>query len=178
MANESRPPTADQVEGLVTPEVVRGLQVIHLALPMGVLTFGGIVAWKAFGSGGAGASDPEVPRLLSLIHPVLAFGTYLAAMVVPRLLKGQPGMPGDPVLNAIRGGAILRLACLEGPALFGWVTCFMAVEAGVLPDQPVYWANAFTTFVLLAYVAARFPTRERIVSAYLEKVGAGPPDLR
>ena len=47
MANESRPPTADQVEGLVTPEVVRGLQVIHLALPMGVLTFGGIVAWKS-----------------------------------------------------------------------------------------------------------------------------------
>lgn len=176
MASESGPPTAEEVQDLVRPEVVRALQIIHLAMPLGALGFGGIVAWKAL-SGGQNPQAEESARLLSLVHPVFGFVMYVAAIVVPPRMRSA-GTGAVRVLDSIRGAAILRLAMLEGIAMLGLVTCFLAAEAGVLRDRPIYWANTLSTLVLLAYVAARFPTRDRIVSAFLSRVGGGPFDLR
>ncbi len=168
----------DDVERHLDGPFTRGQQLIHVALALGVLMFlGVIVVLAVIGSSDAPGDDATVPQLLSYIHPLLLI-TALAAghiarnsMLHPaRLTEPNPRIQADGaaqlVVMKIAAADLVRLALLEGCALFGLVILLISHLGGVLSAQPLYWFNAASAVIMVAFVAMRFPNKER----YLETV--------
>ena len=65
--------------------------------------------------------------------------------------KGRGSSAGAPEARAATA-QILRWALFEGAALFGCVVVLMAGLSGVVPDQPVYYANLAGVLVFLVVV--------------------------
>lgn len=108
----------------------------------------------------AGPDQARLIMLLSAVHVMVALSSYAAgALLFSRVLHQRA--PQDP-LGRLRAATVLRLALLEGPALFGAVICLLAVQPGVAEQVPLVWLNATSTFVLLFVVVVTFPTRERV----------------
>ena len=64
----------------------------------------------------------------------------------------------------LRGAAILRLAMLEGCALFGVVICLLGVVLEAATQHPWIWANAASAALFLIFAVLTFPTAERLAS--------------
>ncbi len=159
------------------PNELRAMQAIQAALMAGVLLFSLVVVLLAIRPQAAAlATPPATLTLLSLVHGAMAIGIWsLAPMLQTALLaRARPesgASEAAAALAAIRSAGLLRLALLEGPALFGLVTCLLAARGGALREQPLYWLNALSAGAFLAYAALSFPTRERVETFYAERCG-------
>lgn len=162
------------LDGLVTRSDLLTLQVLHVALPLGAITFAVVIgAMAALGFDGQGgewtsgdASTPEeavsLLRTLSLAHLVLAVGlALLLPKVLPRHRSGAEEHP-RVALGRVRASYIIRLIVLEGAAMFGLTVCLVGVVRGVMVEHPVYWLNVASSLVLLAASVLAFPSRERV----------------
>ncbi len=166
----------DDVRAALTPEVVRALQIVHLALGMGVLGFAGVVTFLHLQNGGAVAKvSPEehenrlaMMRTFSFVNVTLAASAIGGAFIVPTMqlaaIRGTADAAGWA--GALRSSAIVRAALLESSALFGLVTCFLASTNGVLASQPELALNALPAAGFLLFLAAAFPTQERLVERF------------
>lgn len=147
---------------------LRALQVVQTALMGGVIIFGLVVVLLAMRppAAGAAAIPQRVLVLLSAVHAVIALGIWALAPIVQGLLlarlRAQAGPNAALIAGALRSALILRLALLEGPALFGLVICLLAATSGALRATPLYWLNALSALAFLAYGVLRFPTMERL----------------
>jgi hypothetical protein len=126
-------------------------------------------------------------RPLTLAHLLLAGVVYLVAMPMyraqfrrarrTRALQRPVGM-GAPVEDSpagrcfvlIQQATMLRLALLEGAALFGLVVCVIGVLGGVLHRYPLYWVNSVSALIMLGTVVATFPTRERLEQVFRDYI--------
>ena len=153
------------------------MQVVQAALMAGVLVFGLVVMLLAIRPQTMGTPTPaRMLTLFSLVHGAMAVGTWsLAPLLQTALLaRARPESGagvGTAALAAIRSAGLLRLALLEGTALFGLVVCLLAALGGALREQPLYWLNALSALAFLAYAALSFPTRERVETFFAERFG-------
>lgn len=144
---------------------LRSLAILQAALGAGPLFVWLVVLglWQMPPSSDGAAAGPDQVRLITLlsaVHVMVALSSYAAgALLFSRVLHQRA--PRDP-LGRLRAATALRLALLEGPALFGAVICLLAVQPGVAEQVPLVWLNATSTFVLLFVVVVTFPTRERV----------------
>lgn len=158
---------------------LKALQAIQAALMTGVLLFGLVVVLLAIRPQSIGAALPTPAAtltLLSLVHGVMALGAWAAAFLLHgALLRSASAGAGAPAgaesLAALRKATLVRLALLEGPALFGLVICLLAALGGTLRETPVYWLNAASALAFLAFAALSFPTRERVEASLAEHFG-------
>jgi hypothetical protein len=132
------------------PEQLKALRLIGWALAGGAVMFAVVASALPFLSGGG--PPPEQPvdagmvRLLSMAHAfVFMFGLVMAT-----------GVPSVIAKNVVPENAqapyILRWAMVEGAALFGSVIVLIAGMEGVLPGQPVYYANLLSTVAMVSFV--------------------------
>lgn len=132
------------------PEQLKALRLIGWALAGGALMFATVATALPFiGAGGSPTGvepDASTVQLLSIVHGALFLGGLTMAIVVPsQLAKKVPeGQEQAPF--------ILRWAMVEGSALFGSVIVLLAGLEGVLPDQPVYYANLLSTVAMVTFV--------------------------
>ena len=152
----------DDLFGSIEPQDLRGLRIIGFAFVSGVFLFATIATALPFlGSGpspfelATEARPLDIPveepdlglvQILSMVHAFLFVIVFAMASVVPSMLAGR-----TPDKQKV-GLFILRWAMLEGAALFGTVVVLLAGMDGVVPDQPIYYANLSSALVLLVFV--------------------------
>lgn len=170
---------------------VRAQQLTHIAISIGPVLFAGVVGYLH------ATTQPmplppgtiELLRVLSFTHIAVALGCWMAAFVIPALMLKPARLeaamerplvapfglgpaitdPREILLLAMSKAHLLRLALLEGPALFGLVICLLGAIRGGLHEHPVYWFNTGSTFVLVVVAALTFPTRDKLVEAFRRK---------
>ena len=172
--------TAQDVDQALTDETIREATVIHLAMTGGVVLFAGVIVFLALTGDNEPTDAPHVDVLSGLVGLLFLSGAALAAFVFRFMLApARLGATGDDdgaalaarALEKHRAASIVRLALLEGAALFGLVVAMLAVKAGMLPQQPVYALNTVPALVMIVVGAATVPTRDRIVSTVVRNIG-------
>lgn len=178
---------------------LRGLQILHVAFALGIFLFA-VLILALFSSGvlegprgPGGGKDASFLSILSLVHALLACASWALAFPLFRaglarggfrapardpagdsVSPGAAGTPGETVavfVQRLRGASLLRLAILEGPALFGLVICLVAASEGVLGDAPVYWLNSLSALLFLLFAGIAFPSRSRILALFRNQQG-------
>lgn len=157
----------------ITPEYVRTMGVLRIALLGGVTMFYVVIA--VISSQGAlksgDAADVAQINLLSMIHGAIALVAVGLGLVISksmlrkeRITETEPSAVIGQALALYRTSTILLIAPIEGAALFGAVVVLLAGQGGLLDTDPGYWLNAGSAVLLLLIGLATFPTRERIVN--------------
>ena len=155
---------ADQV---LTPGFLKSLQIFYFAFGIGALLLLLVVLFQSLSTVDVPLTvDDIVVRMLTVVHLVYgAAGYVLAPMLFRRVLtRGLSSRRSHRVAKALRNAYIYRLALFEGVAYFGLVILLISTFDGVLTLFPQYWINILSTLILLVFVPATFPTRERLLS--------------
>jgi len=165
----------------ISPAQTRPLQLIYVATAFAVIVFFALLLVLA--SSGAGDADPSGQQsmwaaVLSIVHFMFAMGVYgfvpmlFRRMSTARSSQGEahenPPLPGESsnaALPRLHKALIVRLAMMESVALFGLTVCLIAITTGMLKSEPLYWLNLTTGAVLVGFLAATFPTTERLTQA-------------
>jgi hypothetical protein len=152
------PLTKADVAAVASPERVRILQIIYVALGAGVVSLG-VVLW-GISTDSEGFSSTA---LLSAVHGMLALGAFFMGMLLFELqIRRLGGLPSvDQQIATITAAYVIRAALFEGPALFGIIVLFLAGNQQ-LAAQPIYWTNLASTVIFLFMLTMTFPTPDRI----------------
>lgn len=148
------------------------LQIIHLALGMGIVMFCFVVLYLVtIGSGASPGGDPAMARLMSWIHIGAAVSSYPMGMIAFTMtIQGVRNsvLKGGSIAAAgarLQAAYIVRLALFEGVAIVGLIAVLLSGQA-VLRDQPAYGANLISAAVFVVFVAVTFPTRRRVEARF------------
>ena len=169
----SKPFSLREWEQAFEPKLEKTLFLLLLAFVGGVTIFFGVVLFFYVTKSLSSSLSPTALSLkvLSLAHGfVTLFCLILVLFVIPRIFRmlltqaeslNEEQMRQKILVEAIRGTVVLRLAVMEGAALFGCVVLLLATLSGALYTKPWLWLNA-VSFVLLLVVAVRqLPLREK-----------------
>ena len=141
-----------------TPEnFVRGMQIIALALPAGVIVFAMIAVFVV-----GALNTPPTGMLISLLGAAAAF----AVLIMHRLLPGVIAARAAAMQSTMHGAAheslrpysiymsqmVVKLALLEGAAFFN-VMCVI-IEHN--------WWSLGIAGILVGWMLTQFPTRDRV----------------
>lgn len=149
-------------EGVPEP-VAQTLRIISFAMAAGLTAMAGLVAWTYFNYKGE-APTPDRVRLINILTTV-AMAVTLSAIAASevlwrRMLKKRTGA----LSGAVQTAFIVRLALREGPGLLGLTAAYLAAANGTLKAYPAYWVNAVPYALFLTFLAAHWPTAERLAS--------------
>lgn len=174
------PVRLDEFDAALRPRL-KAYQLMHVASAAGVFVFAAVVGLPSLLSAGqarqAGPEDIRLALILSAFHAaflvgVLAFGSSVSKLLLRPRAHG-PDEPSDGAelwVARIGGSMMVRLALLEGAAMFGLVTLFIGVLNGAALQQPRLGLNAVSAGVMIAYAAQNFPTAERFRSIFRERM--------
>ena len=161
--------TMPEFQQAITGGYLKSLQVFYFALGIGVLIFLFVALFVFIQSSDVVlAAEKEMVGMLSIVHLVYAALGYAAAAFLYRrmIARVRPDMGRvygvEQLLNVLRLASVIRLTVVEGVAFFGLVLLFIAGQAGVLHQYPIYWLNFFSTVILFVFIFRDFPTRQRI----------------
>lgn len=163
---------------------LRSIQIIQLALVLGVFMFMGVVVFLTRTPTAVPTPpDPQLFKILSGVNALLLLQGYPLAFVLfglltkPEKLTPLPAEPQEAVskaLGVLRSAVIVRAALLEGPALFGLVVIFLAHGQGALEPNGWIWANALAPLLFLAASGVSFQTRKRLVELIADRLSKVP----
>jgi len=168
--------TRASFENALTPNSLQVTRIIQLALMAGVSIYALciVLIYLLNLDMHANVYEADTVSTLTIIHLAFLFGALGAGQFLsmrifsPRALSAPSSNVDSQVLAAMcvtqqRTAIIVRLATLESAAFFGLAVCTIGVMNGTLQALPYYWINLLSTFVLLLYGVATFPTRDRLV---------------
>ena len=148
---------------------VQGIKILQLALPIGVLTFIGVVCGLYFLNLG---NPPKVQEgsgqmilILSLLHGLVTLtNTILALAVFPKVMlspeKCRQFTKPAQLFEKFNATRILQLAMIEGAALFGVVICIIGVLGGNIYHQPLIWLNLASSMILFSFAFSTIPNEQ------------------
>ena len=172
------------LEMSISNQDIRISQVIAGAMFIGVFAFCAIVFFMY------SKTDPSlIPEEVTDGSPVPLFSLILIGLTIimyflafnllriihspeklKSILSGPMNGPNGPItdtvqkliaLNRIR--MIIRLAMLEGVALFGVVALFIAVQDGTIYTDQKYWGLLIPAGLFFLYIYANFPFKQRVI---------------
>ncbi|MEK7484681.1 MAG: hypothetical protein AABZ60_10170 [Planctomycetota bacterium] len=169
--------SAEEFVEIVSKRIL-SLQTISFGLVMSVVLFFALILALTF------LQSPQIPspqkqasqlselKLFSMVNAILLSSSFMMAFLLPhfssqkRLLSLRQYQDKEPLyesaLQIFRASLILKLALLEGSALFGLVVCFLGSQAGTLQKTPVFWLNAFPSLVFILIWIFAFPNKARL----------------
>jgi len=141
-------------KGITGKQYFRILAIIHIALMIGVALFASI-AYFMVSKGGFEPIDSDTSHALTLITPLLMLIGVLAGPFVRLYKINKLKLETDlkMKLAGYRAATIIRLALLEGPALFTVIAFLLTGDTNFL---------LYTSFMLLLFAMIR-PTMERAI---------------
>jgi hypothetical protein len=183
--------TYEDIRKVFTLQKLKELQIVYLALGFGVFIFT-IILFFIYTtiSGMVVSTDDSQILIMTIIHLILLSSSFpLSKFLFINIIRGRwaaklvsqdSGLHKDGVhlepakafWDRIRTAHIIRLALYEGIALFGLVTCSLAVFNGVLQSYPIYWINMISSFIFIMILAYNFPSSEKMESFFREYVQA------
>jgi hypothetical protein len=153
----------------ITGDYLKSLQIFYFSLGLGVLVFFFVTLFVYIQTSSLMLmANEELVKMLTVVHVVYALlGYMVAAFLYERFIgRKQAENAGaddaELLLNAVRLASVVRLTVVEGVAFFGLVLLFIAAQAGVLHQNPVYWLNLFSSCILMTFVFWDFPSRQRL----------------
>ncbi len=141
-------------KGVTGKQYFRILAIIHIALMIGVAFFASIAYFMVYNVGFE-PIDGETSYALKLLTPMLMLLGVLANPFVKlyRINKLRLETDLNNKLAGYRAATIVRLALLEGPALFTVIAFLLTGDTNFL---------LYTSFMLLLFAMTR-PTLERAI---------------
>lgn len=144
-----------EAKGSDTSTYFKTLSILHLAMLIGQLLFGGVAAALVL----SGSYQPSLPdsRLIQIAAIAVAVvGVGLSQFLFnSRMAIAHTGANLDAKLSSYKTAAIVRNALLEGPALF-------CITLYLLTGKLLYIGIAA---VLILWFAFQFPVRSKVLSA-------------
>lgn len=179
--------TLEEFQKALTPQNIKVLQVIFLALGLAVFIFVMLaLIFYAVLPQNEEPTNVSPIRVLTIVHllliPVIF---YISKKLYDQLFQGNrfSQLPSDSaqlqqlsrltlsenLLAIIRTTSIIRLAMWEALALFGLTICFLGSLQGILQHHPLYWINLISAIVFEMMVFTEFPSRQKLELLFREK---------
>jgi hypothetical protein len=146
---------------------LRGLKIICIALPAGVVFFS-IVA-ISLGSDGPSTLDGSTLIVLRIAHVIVTVVAILSQkFLYERILSGKlsPKLLGYGTLSfaaRYRMATIVKLALIEGSALFGLVLIVIASTGGFLKTDFTLYLHLIPVLMLIGAAQSSYPSEQKIV---------------
>jgi len=166
---------------------VKVLQIIFVALAVGILSFSLIVVAGVFVAKDTPPTEEDIGlmRILTGFVLVIMLSAAVLAGRIRSMLLSRSKL--DPILALqheddatgqmvegihahLRTSEIVRMAILEASAVFGLVTCVLGLVFGVLPDAALFWVNLVPAIFFLLVVGMTFPSADRLTQLFEEFV--------
>jgi hypothetical protein len=166
----------DEFEKALSP-VVQSMRVIIGAMCMGLLMMAGVTVMLSLKAQGKvpPAGDGALP-VLSAVHAFMVVSSYaMGWFLTEQQYKASRGTTAASAPERIQTAEIMLWATREGPALLGFVVCFLAGTSGIAARQPLYWLNASSTLLFWGLALNNFPSEERYREIYRTKLQGGSP---
>ncbi|MFH1194131.1 MAG: hypothetical protein V1720_00385 [bacterium] len=158
---------------------LKTLQIIFFAIGTGIFLFFTVCVILYFIN-----VQPETPpteevvSMLSFIHAIIFVALFFTSKFMYGFILSDKFNPGknmmsfqqlgevrgnySNLLQKIRTAEIVRLAILEGPALFGLVIILLSVMSGVIYYNSGYWLNLLSSFALWGMIYINFPRTDKL----------------
>ncbi len=177
------------LEQTISKKDILVLQIIYLALGLGVLIFLTLTLFmNSLDLQEQQMADTGFLNILTMVHFLFAlifiplsgkvFESFFSenwwSKIFSRQLKPQLAKItdiGQKIMLILRTAYILRLAMLEFVAFFGIMVCFLGVISGTLAEYPIYWINLFSAAFFLGFIWLNFPTREKVLDIIRSRFG-------
>lgn len=144
--------------------------IIHIALGMGVLIFTAVVAGLSVGA--QPASDPEMSlhEIMGYTAAALALiATALSCVLFPIFIENNKQSFTDVLAHRyqiFQSAHIMRMAILEGAALFGLIALLLYVQnVGPLNPSMEVILPALPVAIFIGLWISLFPTEDKIQAA-------------
>jgi hypothetical protein len=155
----------------VTPAVAQRLQIIAGSMAGGLTLMAGFISW-AYLHGAQKVPTPDHARFVNLLTTVamlVAVCSIVASEILwRRLLKTAPG----PLGSRVQAAFIARLALREGASFMGLAVAYLSALNGVLRAYPAYWVNLAPYGLFVGFLAAHWPTAEKLAAEARESLGS------
>lgn len=173
-------PSDGEIVSAMTPSYLRPLGIIHVAISMAPIFFAAAIVFVMLTMPPlvATPSDISLIDVLSILNLVILasawfvgsfiFQKMVASGISSEIAGNDQTLRAEVILAALKSGLIVRLAMLEGSAVFGLTVCLLGVMRGVLPGESIYWFNLVPITFLIAYSVSNFPSSGRILSILKE----------
>lgn len=170
--------SASQLESAMTPDYLRALAVIHMAVSAGPVIFAVAVVFVMSNIREITPVPQDIVLLnvLSLANLlIMASAWFVGTFIFQKLCSNwkteenveiAQNMRIERALGSMRNGLIVRLAMIEASAIFGTAVCLIGVMKGVLPKESIYWFNLAPLAVLFGYSITNFPSKSKIISVF------------
>lgn len=165
----------DEFDKSVPDSSIKTLQIIFVAIGVGVLLFLSVVLVLYFNNSAAAAeTDGEIESMMTIVHVVVFVSMFFVSKYIYNMALGgrlgltgstsmrAPGSSIDDLLQKIRTAEIIRLALMEMGVFVGLVTLLICVFNGAIYSNSVYWINAFSSIFFWGVIYINFPTKQRI----------------
>lgn len=157
--------TLEEFKSSIPKSRVSALLIISFALILGPTLFAGVAGFVAK------STDGKPPEILMTINFILAALMFVVSKVTSSLvMKGNsrfnfPNQSSvDQVLNKIQGAHIVRLALVEGPALFGCVCVLLGLG----------YVNYISLIPLYLTFITNIPTEKYICRQFIVHIKKDP----
>ena len=165
-----------EIASAMTPTYLRPLGIIHVAISTAPVFFAAAIVFVMLTMPPVVAtpSDASLIDILSMLNlVVLASAWFVGSFIFQKLLASgisseiagnDRTMKAEVILASLKSAMIVRLAMLEGSAVFSLTVCLLGVMRGVLPEESIYWFNLVPIAVLIGYSVSNFPSSGKILS--------------
>jgi hypothetical protein len=175
-----------EFEALLEKNHLRAMQILQGAFSLGVAMFALVIGvFYLTAAAQMVRMDATIFPIFSGVHAFVALSCWVVGLSAPSLvarlapsglIRGvgtalEGSSAAERILAQIRTAFILRLALLQGPALFGLVICLLGSKDGTLREKPIFWLNGLSAALFLAYSLATFPTRDRAMEMFRDFAG-------
>jgi len=156
---------------LTTSSQLKQIQILQIAITAGpaIAFFTAIVMYFS----ASGITDMMSSKSVLLISLTAAHFAVLGllfpiSIVLPvRFLSRFKKTRGDVASGKLVIAAHnIRLILMVIPAFLGLSIVILAISKGVLYEEPLYWANVASFFILCAQTLLQFPTQKRLDQRY------------
>ena len=147
----------EEFKAYITSPQSKGILIIHMALVMGVVLFG-IVAIVV-----TAQKEAHEMLLLPAIASGMAFSNLIIASFVYKtgIAKINPGEDIQSLFGKIQGMQLVRMAMMEGAAIFGCVCILLGGKT------PLYYGlSAFPIIAFLAAAIIWFPSQSNLIKVF------------
>ncbi len=162
-----------ETEDGVSSATAQQLKIIAFAMGGGLTMMAGLILWSYFSA----AERVPTPRDVQFINTSTTVAMVVALLLIVAsemswrslLLKSSGALSGR-----VHIAFIVRLACREGAGLLGLTIAYLAACNGVLRVYPAYWVNLAPFILFLGFLAAHWPSVERLGDEARGVLGENP----
>jgi hypothetical protein len=147
-------------------DILRGLKIICIALPAGVILFSVIAI--SLGSDGPSTMDASSLIVLRIAHLIVTVAAVLGQKYLfEKILEGKSsakiwGSGSQSLISRYRAATIVKLAIMEGSALLGLVIIMIASIGGFLKTDITLYLHLIPVLLLIGTAQSSYPSEQKM----------------